>query len=193
MLRRIYDWVLGLAASRHAPAGLFAVAFAESSFFPIPPDVMLAPMVFARPQRAFVYAAICTVGSVLGGMLGYAIGYYLTPLGHWLLALVGHSEGQAAFEHWFAQWGVWVILIKGLTPIPYKLVTIASGLAHFSFPIFVVASAVTRGARFFLVAGLFKFGGPPLREFVERRLTLVTTILVVAVIAILVALHYWMG
>lgn len=192
MLRRIYDWVLGLAASRHAPAGLFAVAFAESSFFPIPPDVMLAPMVFAKPQRAFVFAAICTVGSVLGGILGYAIGYYLTPLAHAILALVGHSEGQEAFQQWFAQWGVWVILIKGLTPIPYKLVTIASGLAHFSFPMFIAASVITRGARFFLVAGLFKYGGAPMREFVERRLTLVTTILVVAGIAILVALHYWM-
>jgi membrane protein YqaA with SNARE-associated domain len=192
MLRRIYDWVLGLAASRHAPAGLFAVAFAESSFFPIPPDVMLAPMVFARPQRAFVFAAICTLGSVLGGGLGYLIGFYLTGLGQQILSITGNASGMEQYQCWYAQWGLAVILIKGLTPIPYKLVTIASGLAHFSFPMFIAASVITRGARFFLVAGLFKYGGAPMRDFVERRLTLVTTILVVAVIAILVVLHYWM-
>src|SRR6478735_1472194 len=133
MLRRVYDWVMNLAGSRHAPVALFAVSFAESSFFPIPPDVMLAPMVLARPQRAFAYAGLCTLASVLGGCLGYAIGYFLEPVGLALLKLLGHPEGQAAFQAWFAEWGLWVILIKGLTPIPYKLVTIASGLAHFDF------------------------------------------------------------
>ena len=111
MLRGLYDWVMGQARSRHAPAVLFAVAFAESSFFPIPPDVMLAPMVVARPQRAWTYAAICTAASVLGGLLGYAIGYYLAPVGLWLLRLLGHADGQEAFQQWYAQYGVWVILI----------------------------------------------------------------------------------
>ena len=156
MLRRLYDWVMGLAASRHAPIALFAVSFAESSFFPIPPDVMLAPMVMARRERAYIYAAICTVASVLGGLLGYAIGYYLTPIGLWLLALLGHADGKAAFQAWYEQWGLWVILIKGLTPIPYKLVTITSGLAHFSLPVFIGASIATRGARFMLTAFLLK-------------------------------------
>ena len=131
MLRRIYDWVLGLAASRHAPLGLFAVAFAESSFFPIPPDVMLAPMVLARPNRAFLYAGICTAASVVGGLLGYAIGVYAVPLGELILKVFGHPGGRAEFQHWFDQWGLWVILIKGLTPIPYKLVTITAGFARF--------------------------------------------------------------
>lgn len=188
MLRKTYDWVMGLAGSRHAPAGLFAVSFAESSFFPIPPDVMLAPMVLARPDKAYFYAGICTLASVLGGLLGYAIGFYLEPVGHLLLKVMGHPEGPAVFQQWFAQWGLWVILIKGLTPIPYKLVTIASGLAHFDLFTFVWASVVTRGARFFLSATLLKYFGPAIREEVERRLGLYTAIgvglLVVAFVAL---------
>ena len=183
MLRKTYDWVMGLAASRHAPASLAAVSFAESSFFPIPPDVMLAPMVLARPERAYVYATICTVASVLGGMLGYMIGHFLGPVGEWLLMITGNSGGQAAFQAWFDQWGLWVILIKGLTPIPYKLVTISAGLAEFSFFTFVWASVVTRGARFFLTATLIKYFGPAVREEVEKRLTLYTVIGVIVLVA----------
>ena len=133
---------------------------------------MLAPMVLARRDKAFIYAAICTAASVVGGCLGYAIGYYLVGFGEWLLAILGHPDGQQAFQAWFARWGLWVILIKGLTPIPYKLVTIASGLAHFSFATFVWASIVTRGARFFLAAILLKYFGPAIREEFEKRLTL---------------------
>jgi membrane protein YqaA with SNARE-associated domain len=188
MLRKTYDWVMGLAGSRHAPTGLFAVSFAESSFFPIPPDVMLAPMVLARPDRAYVYASLCTAASVLGGMLGYAIGFYLEPVGHALLSLMGHPEGQKAFEAWFRDWGLWVILIKGVTPIPYKLVTIASGLAHFDLLTFAWASVVTRGARFFLTATLLKYFGPAIREEVERRLGLYTIVGVVALVGAVVAL-----
>ena len=187
MLRRVYDWVMNLAGSRHAPVALFTVSFAESSFFPIPPDVMLAPMVLAKPQRAFVYAGLCTLASVLGGCLGYAIGYFLEPVGLALLRLLGHPEGQAAFQAWFADWGLWVILIKGLTPIPYKLVTIASGLAHFDLFTFIWASVVTRGARFFLSATLLKYFGPAIREEVERRLTLYTIIGVVVLAGLIVA------
>jgi membrane protein YqaA with SNARE-associated domain len=187
MFRRLYDWAMGLAASRHAPTGLFAVSFAESSFFPVPPDVMLGPMVLANPKRAFVYAGICTAGSVLGGLLGYAIGFYLEPLGLWLLKLMGHPEGREAFQSWFDQWGLWVILIKGLTPIPYKLVTIASGLAQFSLITFIWASVLTRGARFFLVAGLLKYFGPAIREEFERRLALYSTIGIVVLVGGIVA------
>jgi membrane protein YqaA with SNARE-associated domain len=171
MLRRLYQKVLALAGSRRAPWALAVVSFAESSFFPIPPDVMLAPMVLARRDRAFVYAAICTAASVAGGMLGYAIGFFLEPLGLALLRLMGHAEGRDAFQAWFSQWGLAVILIKGLTPVPYKLVTIASGLAHFSFFTFVWASVVTRGARFFLTAAILKFYGPALLAEFERRMT----------------------
>jgi len=171
MLRRLYQKVLALAGSRRAPWALAAVSFAESSFFPIPPDVMLAPMVLARRDKAFLYAAICTAASVAGGILGYAIGYYLEPLGLALLKLMGHAEGRDAFQAWFNQWGLAVILIKGLTPVPYKLVTIASGLAHFSFITFIWASVVTRGARFFLTAAILKFYGPALLAEFERRMT----------------------
>src|SRR4051812_45233243 len=140
---------MALAASRHAPFWLAGISFAESSFFPIPPDVMLAPMVLARPQKAYVYAAVCTLASVLGGIIGYTIGFYLADFGHEMLNRLAGSGAWDGFQREYAKWGVWVILIKGLTPIPYKIVTIASGLAKFSFPVFVAASAVTRRGRFF--------------------------------------------
>jgi membrane protein YqaA with SNARE-associated domain len=190
MLRRLYDRLMALAASRHAPLWLAAVSFAESSFFPAPPDLMLAPMVLAKPERAWRNAAICTAASVAGGMLGYAIGMFLEPLGRALMALTGHAEGLETFKAWFAEWGLWVILIKGLTPIPYKLVTIASGLAHFNFAMFVAASVVTRGCRFFLVAGLLKAFGAPIQAFVEKRLTLVTTIVAVVIVGAIVLLKF---
>ena len=188
MLRKTYEWVMNLAGSRHAPAALAGVSFVESSVFPIPPDVMLAPMVLAKPQKAFVYAGICTIASVVGGCLGYAIGYFLEPVGIFLLRLIGHPEGREAFQAWFDQWGLWVILIKGLTPIPYKLVTIASGLAHFDLFTFVWASVLTRGVRFFAEATILKFYGAAILAEVEKRLTLYTVILLVVLVGVVVAL-----
>jgi membrane protein YqaA with SNARE-associated domain len=190
MLRALYDWTMRLAAGRHAPTALAAVSFLESSVFPVPPDIMLAPMVLARPERAYAYAGLCTLASVLGGILGYAIGYFLGDLGQWLLALLGHADGLAAFREWYARWGVWVILIKGATPIPYKLVTIASGLAAFSFPVFVAASIVTRGIRFFLVAAVLKRYGPTILPVIERRLYLTAGLFVALVIGGFLALRY---
>jgi membrane protein YqaA with SNARE-associated domain len=187
MLRKTYDWVMRLAASRHAALALAIVAFAESSFFPLPPDLMLAPMVLARPRKAYVYAAICTAASVIGGLLGYAIGVFLEPVAHQILALFGHPQGQQEFQAWFARYGLWIILIKGLTPIPYKLVTITAGLARFDLFTFVWASIVTRGARFFLTATLLKYFGPAIRAEVERRIALYATIGVIALIALVVA------
>jgi membrane protein YqaA with SNARE-associated domain len=190
MLRKTYGWVMRLAASRHAASALGAIAFAESSFFPIPPDVMLAPMVLARPDRAWIYAGLCTLGSVIGGLAGYAIGFFLAPFGHWLLAVMGHPDGEAAFRAWFAQWGLWVILIKGLLPIPYKLVTIASGLAHFDLAIFVAASVATRGARFFAIAAILKRFGPGLLPVIERRLAWVTAGIVALIVVAVVAVRF---
>ena len=183
MLRRFYNRVLALAASRHAPIWLAVISFAESSFFPIPPDALLVPMALARPDRAWRLATICTVSSVLGGILGYYIGYALfdvlaTPL----LRAYGYEAAFARFKDTYAEWGLWVILIKGLTPIPYKIVTIASGAASFNFPLFVGASIVTRGARFFLVAALLHFYGEQVRDFIDRRLTLVTTMVAVGIV-----------
>ena len=193
MLRRLYDWVMGLAASKHAPSALFAVSFAESSFFPVPPDVMLAPMVLARPEKAWRYAALCTLASVLGGCLGYAIGYYLQDLAVSLLSLTGNKGGLEEYQCWYNEYGTLVILIKGLTPIPYKLVTIASGLAQFSFAVFIGASVVTRGARFFLVAAVVKKFGPAMLPVIEKRLALFAGLAIALVVVGLVASHYLSG
>ncbi len=174
MLRRLYDRVLALAASRYAPLWLAVIAFAESSFFPVPPDTLLIPMALARPHRAWHYAAICTVASVAGGLLGYAIGYALfDQVAGPLLRFYHYQDAYTAFQTRFNQFGLYIILIKGLTPIPYKIVTIASGAAHFPLALFVAASVVTRGARFFLLAVLLRYFGEPVRHFIERRLTLV--------------------
>lgn len=187
LLRKLYDWVFSLARSRHATPALAVVSFAESSVFPIPPDVMLAPMILARPEKAYFYAFVCTAASVLGGILGYAIGFYLTDLGLWLMSLLGHSDGLEEFQHWFDRWGLAVILIKGLTPVPYKLVTIASGLAAFSFPVFVAASVVTRGGRFFLEAWILKRWGPAMLAQVEKRLAMWSIIGIVVLVGAVVA------
>src|SRR4051812_4065914 len=183
MLHRLYMRTLALAASPRAPWWLAAVAFAESSFFPIPPDALLIPMALARPDRAWRFAAVCTVASVAGGALGYLIGYAVfDQLARPLIELYGYGERFAAFQAMYAEYGLWVILIKGLTPIPYKIVTIASGAANFSFLVFMVTSIVTRGARFFIVAALLRAFGTPVRDFIERRLTLVTSLLAAGVV-----------
>ena len=183
MLRALYDRVLALAAHRRAPAYLAAVSFAESSVFPIPPDAMLIPMCIARPERAYRYAAVCTAASVLGGVLGYLIGLYLfEALAEPVLRAYGYADALARFQGWYDRWGALVILIKGLTPIPYKIVTIASGAAHFDFWVFMVASVLTRGARFYLVATLLHFYGESVRDFVDRRLTLVTSVVAVGIV-----------
>lgn len=187
MFRKLYDWVFSLARHRHATPALAVISFAESSFFPVPPDVMLAPMILARPEKAYFYAFICTVASVLGGILGYAIGFYLTDLGLWLMSILGHADGLEEFQHWFDRWGLAVILIKGLTPVPYKLVTVASGLAAFSFPVFVAASVVTRGARFFLEAWVLRRWGPAMLAQVEKRLAMWSIIGIVVLVGAVVA------
>ncbi len=189
MLRTLYDRVLSLAASRRAPWWLALVSFAESSFFPIPPDALLIPMVLARPERAWRLAAICTASSVLGGLLGYWIGYALYDQLALPLIRFYHYEAAAdAFRARFNEWGLWVILIKGLTPIPYKIVTITSGAAHFPLGAFMLASLATRGARFFLLAALLRRFGEPIRAFIERRLTLVTTVSALAIVGGFLAL-----
>jgi membrane protein YqaA with SNARE-associated domain len=191
MLRRLYDRVLRLAASPLAPLWLAAVAFAESSFFPVPPDVLLVPMALARPDRAFRYALICTVASVTGGMLGYLIGYALFDvLARPLLHFYHYEDAFAAFQSRFRQYGVYIILVKGLTPIPYKIVTIASGAARFDLGLFVLASVITRGARFFLIGWLLRQFGEPVRVFIERRLALVLGATAVFAIAGFVLLKY---
>ena len=193
MLRRLYDWVMGLAASRHASAGLFAVSFAESSFFPVPPDVMLAPMVLAKPEKAWRYAALCTLASVLGGLLGYAIGYFFQDAAQHLLAVLGKPDALRDSKCWYDRWGSWVIIIKGFTPIPFKLITITSGLLKFSLPIFFAACVFTRGMRFFLVAFVVKKFGPAMMPVIERRLALFAGILIALLVIGLTASHFLGG
>ncbi|MGC1694036.1 MAG: YqaA family protein [Pseudolabrys sp.] len=173
MLRRLYDWCLGAADKPHALWIMGAVSFAESSFFPVPPDVMLIPMALARPQRAYVLAAWCTVTSVAGGLLGYAIGALLyDSVGAWLIQLYHYGDKVETFRAAYAQWGAWIILLKGLTPIPYKIVTITSGFAGYNLALFIVFSIIARATRFFVLAFLLHRYGEQARHIIEKRLGL---------------------
>lgn len=172
MLRKLYDWVFEQARKPYAERTMAAVSFAEASFFPIPPDVMLAPMILSRPERAYRYAAVCSIASLMGALFGYAIGIFLEPLAVRLLEIFGHGMDMAVYQSWFASNGFLVILAKGLTPVPFKLVTVAAGLAHFHLGLFVLAVAITRSGRFFLEAWILKTWGPPMLKVVEQRLTL---------------------
>lgn len=191
MLSRLYTRVMMLAASPYATWWLAAIAFAEASFFPIPPDALLVPMALASPRKAWRFALVCMVASVTGGALGYLIGYALfDQVARPILATYGYGAAYAAFQAKFQEYGLWIILIKGLTPIPYKIVTIAAGAAKFSFGLFMAASAITRGGRFFLLATLLHFFGDRVRGFIERRLTLVTTALAIGIVGGFVALKF---
>jgi len=184
MLRKFYDSVIALSERPAAPLWLFCIAFAEASFFPIPPDALLIPLALAQPRRAWRFAAIATAGSVLGGALGYSIGFFLlAKLAQPLINFYHYHAAFVTFQEKFAQYGVWVILIKGLTPIPYKIVTIAAGAAAFNFWLFMGASVITRGGRFFLEAVLLRYFGEPAREFIDKRLGLVTGIFAVSIVA----------
>ncbi|MBD8907657.1 YqaA family protein [Methylorubrum zatmanii] len=183
MIRRLYEWILALAAKPSAPWALGAVAFAESSFFPVPPDAMLVPMAVSRPDRVWLYATIATIASVLGGLLGYAIGALLfDSVGQWLFNLYGLADKAETFQASYATYGHWVILLKGLTPIPYKLVTITSGFAHYSLFWFILLSVITRGARFFLLAGLLGRYGIGIRAALDRHLNVVVALFAAVVI-----------
>jgi membrane protein YqaA with SNARE-associated domain len=177
MLRRLYDWCIAAADKPYAVWMLGFVSFAESSFFPVPPDVMLIPMALARPQRAWFFALVCTVTSVLGGVLGYAIGALLyDSLGGWIIQLYGYGDKVEQFRAAYAEYGAWIILLKGLTPIPYKLVTITSGFADYNLLLFVLFSIITRGARFYMLAFLLYRYGPRARSIIEERLGFWVTI-----------------
>jgi membrane protein YqaA with SNARE-associated domain len=177
MLRRFYDWLLLQAGKKHATWVMAGISFAESSFFPLPPDLLMIPMILANRRRAFWYAAVATVSSVVGAYLGYAIGYYLfASVGEEILRFYGAMDTFEALKDKFLQYGVEIIVLKGMTPIPFKLVTIASGLAQFNLGLFTIACLVSRSIRFFLVAAILYFVGEPARAFIEKRLMLVTTV-----------------
>lgn len=191
MMRRLYDWMMRMAGHDKAPHALFCVAFIESSVFPIPPDVMLIPMTLAQRPKAWTYATICTVGSVIGGLAGYAIGYYLFEyIGEPILELYGYGQKYKDTADLFNAWGPWILIAKGWTPFPYKVLTIAAGAFKMSLGPFVLASIVARSMRFYLVAALLYWFGEPIRDFIERRLSLVTTAFVVLLVGGFVAIKY---
>lgn len=191
MLRRLYDWTLSLAAGPRAEAAMFGVSFAEASFFPLPPDVLLVPMTVARPERAYRYAILCGIASTLGGMFGFAIGALLyDTLGLWIIQLYGYGEKMDAFRDAYAQWGLWIILLKGLTPIPYKLVSITSGFAGYDPILFFFLSLVSRTLRFLAVGWLLRRYGEPVREFIEKRLELSAILLLAVIILGFVVVKY---
>ena len=191
MLQRLYARIIAIAVGPNALLALLAVAFVESSVFPIPPDILLIPMILARPKDAFRLAALATLASVGGGIVGYAIGYFLfDAIGRPVLEFYQAMASYEALKAGFAKWGVWIIIIKGMTPIPYKLITIASGVAHFDFLSFIGASIISRSLRFFLVALLLWRFGDAARGFIERRLTLVTTVFAVGLVGGFVVLAY---
>jgi membrane protein YqaA with SNARE-associated domain len=191
MLRRLYDWCIAAAGKPHASWLLGIVSFVESSFFPIPPDVMLIPMSLARPDKAYYYAALCTVASVAGGVLGYFIGAVLyDSVGLWLIQLYGYGNKVEAFREAYAQWGAWIILLKGVTPIPYKIVTIASGFAGYPVIPFVLLSLVARGMRFYLVAFLLNRYGLQARTIIEERLGFWVTVSALVLVAGIVGAVY---
>ncbi|RJF81932.1 DedA family protein [Azospirillum cavernae] len=183
MLKRVYDWTMEKAASKNATAWLAGVSFAESSFFPLPPDLLLVPMVIANRQAAWRLAAICTLASVIGGLFGYAIGYFLyETVGRWVIDFYHLTDKFEAMRQTFLDYGAEILIIKGMTPIPYKLLTITAGVAQLNLWVFVGASIISRSMRFFLVAALLYFFGEPVRAFIEKRLTLVTSAVAVALI-----------
>ena len=177
MLRRLYDWTLAQAQSPYALWVLAAVAFVESSFFPIPPDVLMIPMIIARPNKAFVIAGVATLASVMGGMLGYAIGYFgFEAIGQPILESLGKVDSMAAFNERFNGVGFWAVLIAGVTPFPYKVITIMSGWTAMPLGTFIVTSIIARSLRFFIVAVLLWKFGAPIRDFIEKRLGLMFTL-----------------
>lgn len=191
MIRRLYDWTMALAGHRHALPALAAVAFVESSVFPIPPDILLIPMILAAPQRAFLYALVATIASVLGGLAGYGIGYFLfDTVGEPVLAFYGMTAEFEKFSESYNAWGAWAVLIAGMTPFPYKVITILSGATQLSLPVFIVASIVARGLRFVIVAALLWKFGAPIRDFIERRLGLMFALALVLLIGGFAAVKY---
>ena len=180
MLRRLYDWTLDLAGHRHALSALALVAFVESSVFPIPPDVLIIPMVLAAREKAWKIAFVCTAASVLGGIFGYAIGALLfDQVGSPVLNFYGYAERFGEFSAYYNDWGAWAVFIAGLTPFPYKVITILSGVTGLDLLVFTIASILARGLRFFIVAGLLWYFGEPIRAFIEKRLGILFVIFVI--------------
>lgn len=191
MIRRLYDWTFSLAQSRNAIWALALVAFIESSVFPIPPDILMIPMIIAAPRKAFLIAGVATVSSVLGGLFGYFIGWGLfESIGRPVLEFYGKDAYFQEFGERYNEWGAWAVLIAGVTPFPYKVITILSGTTGLNLGVFLVASIFARGLRFFLVATLLWKFGEPIREFIEKRLSLMFTLFVILLVGGFIVVRY---
>jgi membrane protein YqaA with SNARE-associated domain len=183
MIRPLYDWTLRLADRPHALIALGVVSFIESSFFPIPPDILMIPMIIARPSRAWLIATVALVTSVLGGLFGYYIGAALfDTIGQPILDFYGKADAGQVFAQRFNDYGAWAVLVAGITPFPFKVITIMSGWTGLSLPVFIISAIVARGLRFFVVAGLLWKFGAPIRDFIEKRLGLMFTLFMVILI-----------
>jgi membrane protein YqaA with SNARE-associated domain len=176
VIRPLYDWTMRLAGHRHAMWAMGFISFIESSIFPVPPDALMMPMVLARRDKAWRIAMVCTIASVIGGLFGYMIGYFLwDAIGRQVMDFYGYAAKMEEFAALYNEWGFWIVAGAGFTPFPYKVITIASGLTQLDLAVFMVASTVSRGARFFLVAGLLWYFGPPIRIFIEKHLGMLAT------------------
>ena len=190
-VQAVYDWMLRMSESQHAMYFLAVVAFAESSFFPIPPDVMLIPMVLATPKNAWKIAGVTTLASVLGGYFGYAIGVFLfDAVAMPLLKFYGYAHEFDVFSGYYHEWGAWIVFGAGITPFPYKVITIASGVVHLDLFVFTIASVLARGGRFFLVAWLLKKYGEPMKVFIEKNLGMLAVAFFVLLIGSFALLKY---
>jgi membrane protein YqaA with SNARE-associated domain len=190
-VNRLYRWVLSLAEHPQAVWILCLVSFAESSFFPIPPDVLLVPMALACPQRAWFYAAVCTLSSVIGGIFGYMIGAFLyDSVGQWLIHAYGSGDTIEIFRAKYIKYGHWILLIKGVLPIPYKLVTITAGFSSYSIFWFIILSFITRGLRFFTIALILRFFGDTVRQKIEQHTTPIALGLTICVVGGFVVFRY---
>jgi len=179
-MRRLYNWVLNQSSKPYALWVLGGVAFLESSIFPIPPDIMLIPMILALRNRAWLLASICAIASVAGGLSGYALGYYLfDSIGEQLVQLYGYESKLINFKEYYKEWGGWIVGIGGITPLPYKLVAIGSGAAGLDPIVFLVASALSRGLRFFIVAALIWYFGPSIRKFFEQHFGIMIVLILI--------------
>lgn len=191
MLRRLYDWTMSLAQTRHAERALAGISFAESSFFPIPPDVLLIPMVLANRAAWLRYALVCTLASVIGALAGYAIGAFLYELvGKPILAFYNAEASFEKLAEWYNIWGGWGVLFAAVTPFPYKVLTIFSGATGLNIPVFIAVSIVGRGLRFFLVSWLLYRFGEPIRGFIEKNLGLLFTLFMILLVGGFVAVRY---
>jgi len=191
VLRRLYDWVLHWAATPYGTWALFLLAFAESSFFPIPPDVLLIAMCVARPKRSLHYALVCSGGSILGGCLGYLIGWqFMASIGARIVDFYGLTDKVAYIETLYNTYDAWAVGIAGFTPIPYKVFTIAAGMFKINFTVFVLASMVSRSARFFLVGGLIYRFGPRIQGFIDRYFNVLAIVFTVLLVGSFVMVKY---